>query len=95
MERSHSRIDLDERRKIARWRTAGLTVGAIAEQLGRHRSTATTTCKLALDTPQVEVQRELTTPSATRIHMRISSVVLETRISRKCGQAMGRVPDRF
>ncbi len=39
MERSYSHIDLDERRKIARWRTAGLTVGAIAEQLGRHRST--------------------------------------------------------
>ena len=39
MERSYSHIDLDERRKIARWRTAGLTVGVIAEQLGRHRST--------------------------------------------------------
>ncbi|NSZ76959.1 IS30 family transposase (plasmid) [Agrobacterium tumefaciens] len=39
MERSYSHIDLDERRKIARWRTAGLSVGAIAEQLGRHRST--------------------------------------------------------
>lgn len=39
MERSYSHIDLDERRKIARWRTAGLTVDARAEQLGRHRST--------------------------------------------------------
>ncbi|KQQ44778.1 transposase [Rhizobium sp. Leaf311] len=38
MERSYSHIDLDERRKIARWRTAGLSVDAIAEQLGRHRS---------------------------------------------------------
>jgi transposase, IS30 family len=40
MERSYSHIDLDERRKIARWRTAGLTIDAIAEQLGRHRSTS-------------------------------------------------------
>lgn len=39
MEHSYSHIDLDERRKIARWRTAGLIVDAIAEQLGRHRST--------------------------------------------------------
>jgi hypothetical protein len=30
---------LDERRKIARWRTAGLSVAVIAEKLGRHRST--------------------------------------------------------
>jgi len=30
---------MDERRKIARWRMAGLTVGIIAEKLGRHRST--------------------------------------------------------
>jgi transposase, IS30 family len=37
MDRTYSHIDLYERRKIARWRTAGLTVGAIAEQLGRHR----------------------------------------------------------
>lgn len=39
MERSYSHIDLDERRKIARWRTAGLSVEVIAEKLGRHRST--------------------------------------------------------
>jgi len=39
MECSYSHIDLDERRDIARWRTAGLSVDAIAEQLGRHRST--------------------------------------------------------
>ena len=39
MYRSYSHIDLDERRKIARWRMAGLGVGIIAEKLGRHRST--------------------------------------------------------
>lgn len=39
MERTYSHIDLDERRKIARWRTAGLSVEVIAEKLGRHRST--------------------------------------------------------
>ncbi len=39
MERTYSHIDLDERRKIARWRMAGLSVGIIAEKLGRHRST--------------------------------------------------------
>lgn len=39
MNRTYSHIDIDERRKIARWRMAGLTVGIIAEKLGRHRST--------------------------------------------------------
>lgn len=39
MRRTYSQIGLDERRKIARWRTAGLSVDAIAEKLGRHRST--------------------------------------------------------
>ncbi|WP_075289067.1 IS30 family transposase [Pararhizobium arenae] len=39
MKRTFSHIDMDERRKIARWRMAGLTVGIIAEKLGRHRST--------------------------------------------------------
>lgn len=39
MERTYAHIDLDERRKIARWRTAKLSVDAIAEKLGRHRST--------------------------------------------------------
>lgn len=39
MKRTYSHIDMDERRKIARWRIAGLTVGIIAEKLGRHRST--------------------------------------------------------
>lgn len=39
MERTYSHIDLDERRKIVRWRTAGLSVEVIAEKLGRHRST--------------------------------------------------------
>ena len=39
MKRSDSHIDMDERRKIARWRTAGLTVDIIAEKIGRHRST--------------------------------------------------------
>jgi len=37
MERTYSHIDLDERRKIARWRMAGLGVEVIAEKLGRHR----------------------------------------------------------
>lgn len=39
MDRTYSHIDLDERRKIARWRTAKLSVDVIAEKLGRHRST--------------------------------------------------------
>ncbi|WP_273793913.1 IS30 family transposase, partial [Brucella anthropi] len=39
MERTYAHIDLDERRKIARWRTANLSVDVIAEKLGRHRST--------------------------------------------------------
>jgi|GEM_PF-1484397 len=39
MDRTYSHIDLDERRKIARWRMAGLGVDIIAEKLGRHRST--------------------------------------------------------
>ena len=39
MKRTYSHIDLDERRKIARWRMTGLSVESIAEKLGRHRST--------------------------------------------------------
>lgn len=39
MKRTYSQIDLDERRKIERWRQAGVSVDAIAEKLGRHRST--------------------------------------------------------
>jgi len=39
MEHTYSHIDLDERRRIARWRAAGLSVEVIAEKLGRHRST--------------------------------------------------------
>ena len=39
MERTYCQIDMDERRKIARWRTAGVNVDVIAERLGRHRST--------------------------------------------------------
>ncbi|MDH6232177.1 IS30 family transposase [Mesorhizobium soli] len=39
MRRTYSHIDLDERRKITRWRMAGLSVEIIAEKLGRHRST--------------------------------------------------------
>ncbi len=39
MERTYSHIDLVERRKIARWRMANISVEAIAEKLGRHRST--------------------------------------------------------
>jgi IS30 family transposase len=39
MDRIYSHIDLDERRRIARWRTAKLSVDVIAEKLGRHRST--------------------------------------------------------
>ncbi len=39
MERTYAHIDLDERRKIARWRAANLSVDIIAEKLGRHRST--------------------------------------------------------
>lgn len=39
MERTYSQIDMDERRKIARWRDGGVKVDIIAEKLGRHRST--------------------------------------------------------
>ena len=39
MKRTYSQIDLDERRKMARWRTAGISVDVIAEKLHRHRST--------------------------------------------------------
>lgn len=39
MRRTYSQIDMDERRRIARWRAAGLSVTVIAETLGRHRST--------------------------------------------------------
>jgi IS30 family transposase len=39
MKHTYSQIDLDERCKIARWRTAGISVELIAEKLGRHRST--------------------------------------------------------
>jgi IS30 family transposase len=38
MKRTYSQISLDERRKIARWRHAGVAVDVIAEKLGRHRS---------------------------------------------------------
>lgn len=38
MKRTYSHIDLNEHRKIARWRMAGLSVDVIAEKLGRHRS---------------------------------------------------------
>jgi IS30 family transposase len=39
MRRTYSQIDLDERRKIERWRQAGVSVDAIAEKRGRHLST--------------------------------------------------------
>ncbi len=39
LRRTYSQIDMDERRRIARWRAAGLSVTVIAEKLGRHRST--------------------------------------------------------
>lgn len=39
MKRTYSQLDLDERRKIERWRHAGVPVDVIAEKLGRHRST--------------------------------------------------------
>lgn len=39
MKRTYSQIDMDERRKIARWRSAGISVDVIAEKLHRHRST--------------------------------------------------------
>ena len=39
MKRTYSHIDLVERRKIDRWRSAKLSVDVIAEKLGRHRST--------------------------------------------------------
>ena len=39
MQRTYSQIDLNDRRKLARWRGMGLSVDVIAERLGRHRST--------------------------------------------------------
>ncbi|RWD96669.1 MAG: hypothetical protein EOS76_38285, partial [Mesorhizobium sp.] len=40
MRHTYSQIDLDERRKIERWRQAGVSVDAIAEKLGRHAKIA-------------------------------------------------------
>jgi len=40
MKRTYSHIDLDERRKITRWRSARLSVDVIAEKLGKLRSTS-------------------------------------------------------
>lgn len=37
MKRTYSQIDMDEPRKIARWRTAGISVDVIAEKLHRIR----------------------------------------------------------
>lgn len=39
MKLTYSHIDLDERRKIDRWRRAKVSIDVIAEKLGRHRST--------------------------------------------------------
>jgi len=39
MQRTYSQLDLNDRRKLARWRGMGLSVDVIAEKLGRHRST--------------------------------------------------------
>ncbi|CAN0656733.1 protein of unknown function (plasmid) [Nitratireductor aquimarinus] len=39
MKRTYSQLDLDESRKIARWRMAGISVDHIAAKLDRHRST--------------------------------------------------------
>jgi transposase, IS30 family len=39
MARSFVQLRLDERRKIARRRMAGISMDVIAEKLGRHRST--------------------------------------------------------
>ena len=39
MRRTYSHIDLNERRRIGRLRSTGVTVDVIAEKLGRHRST--------------------------------------------------------
>jgi IS30 family transposase len=39
VKRTYSHIDMDERRKIACWRTAGLSIEWIAEKIERHRST--------------------------------------------------------
>ena len=39
MKRTYSQIDMNERRKIARWRIAGISMDHIAAKLGRHRST--------------------------------------------------------
>lgn len=44
MMRTYSQIDIDERRKIARWRTAGISVDVIAEKLHRHPQPFSVSC---------------------------------------------------
>lgn len=39
MKCTYSQSDMDEPRKIARWRPAGVSIGLIAAKVGRHRST--------------------------------------------------------
>jgi IS30 family transposase len=39
MARTYSQIDMDERRRIARWRMEGISIERIAVKLGRHRLT--------------------------------------------------------
>ncbi len=39
MKRTFSQMDFDDRRKLERWRQAGVSLDVIAEKLGRHRST--------------------------------------------------------
>ena len=50
MDRTYSHLDLDERRKIARWRTAKLSVDVIAEKLERHRSIISTMMRSRIQT---------------------------------------------
>jgi transposase, IS30 family len=54
MKRSYSQIDLNEHRKIARWRVAGISIELMAARLGRHRSMIFRELKRnALEDPQM------------------------------------------
>ncbi|OCJ12367.1 hypothetical protein A6U86_04910 [Rhizobium sp. AC27/96] len=63
MKRTYSHIDMDERRRIAHWRTVGLSVEIIAEKLGRHCSTIfrEIKCNTLLECP-VSAKLECHTP---------------------------------
>ena len=69
MPRAYRQLDLDERRTIFRLLNVKLPVAAIAQQLGRHRSTihresAATTSANSENMPDTTHSRRKTTPSS-------------------------------